>query len=108
LLIPFENPIVKVENDWFRDKEEQRKRKRVDKEAQRLEKEQILANIERSRQQAAAMLEYMQSQFIMNLNDLFNCSKLSSSTGSSRFVTLVPTMLGIPPVCFVAIEGEHQ
>jgi hypothetical protein len=49
-LMQSSDPIVKVENDWFRDKEEWRKRKRAEKEAQCLEQERIMADVERSRQ----------------------------------------------------------
>jgi hypothetical protein len=44
----------------------------AEKEVQRLEQKQILVDAKRSKQQAVAMQEFMQSQFGVNLNNLFN------------------------------------
>jgi hypothetical protein len=62
-----------MENDWLQNKEERCKQKKDDeKEAQPFEQNRILADAKRSKQQAVAMQEFMQSQFGVNQNDMFN------------------------------------
>jgi hypothetical protein len=101
-LMQSSDPIVKVENDWLRDKEEWRKRKKG------LEQEHIMADTERSRQQAAAMQEFVQSQFEVNLNDLFSSSKWSSTSNTSGFWTTKPTLFSIPPMSFAVANAIMQ
>jgi hypothetical protein len=54
------------------------------------------------------MQEFVQSQFGVNLNNLFSSSKWSSTSNTSGFRTPKPTLFGVPPMSFAATDATMQ
>ena len=61
-----------------------------------------------SKQQAAAMQEFVQSQFGVNLNDLLSSSKWSSTSNTSRFWIPKLTLFGVLPKLFPTADAIIQ